>query len=179
MDTKEYIDIKETARIMRGELAKAFPGTKFSVRLQRYSGGSHIDVDYTDGPPTKAVEAITDRFYGRGFDGMTDSTTFHNSTYQGRIVHFAGSRPSVHRSFSCEDVGTLMADDRIQRITPHDQIKAILKTKLDVGKWLEGWQREQRYDEITWRLLTHWDARFETFERLVTRYLAGGIEGMV
>ena len=173
----KYIDIKMTAQLIRTELKKAFPETKFSVRLKRYSGGSHVDVDYTDGPPSKAVEAITNLFYGRGFDGMTDCSTYHDSEFQGEMVHFAGSQPSVFRSFSSEDPGTLTADDTIVSTgRPHDRVKAILKTKLDAGHWLEGWEREQHYDVIAWRLLEHWDARWETFERLVSRYLNDAIQ---
>ncbi len=174
--TRDYIDIKQTAAIIRAELKKAFPETKFSIRLKRYSGGSHVSIHYTDGPPNKAVEAITDQFYGRGFDGMTDCSTHHDTVWNGKTVHFAGSRPSVYRSYSSEDTGTLQADDRITTTgAPHDQIKAILKRRMDVGHWLDGWQKERRYDEIAWQLMSHWDARFETFERLVQRYLGNGI----
>jgi hypothetical protein len=75
----KYIGITETAKIIRAELKAAFPCVRFSVRAKRYSMGSHIDVSWTNGPNTRSVEAITDRFYGTGFDGMTDSSTSHDS----------------------------------------------------------------------------------------------------
>jgi Large polyvalent protein associated domain 29 len=96
------VDIAEVGRIVRAQLKAAFPGVKFSVRSKRYSMGSHITVYWTDGPSTKRVEAITDQFYGTGFDAMTDSRTHHNSEWQGETVRFAGSRPSCVR-----DVGAL------------------------------------------------------------------------
>jgi hypothetical protein len=98
--TRKYIGIVETAKIIRVELKRAFPASKFSVRSQQYSMGSHIWISWTDGPSTKAVETITDQFYGTGFDGMTDSTTHHDSQYRGETVHFAGSRPSCSREIS-------------------------------------------------------------------------------
>ena len=51
-----YISTTETAKIIRQELAKAFPGIKFSVKSKSYSGGSSIDVGWTDGPTPKMVE---------------------------------------------------------------------------------------------------------------------------
>ena len=91
----EWISTPETAKIVRVELAKAFPGIKFSVRSQSYSGGSHINIGWTDGPTTQQVEKITSRFCGRTFDGMDDSTHHHDTEWQGHKVHFAGSAPSV------------------------------------------------------------------------------------
>lgn len=95
---KRYIDIAEVAKIIRSELRAAFPATKFSVRSSRYSMGCNITVSWTNGPTTKAVETITDRFYGTGFDGMTDSTTHHDTEWNGEVVHFAGSRPHCSRT---------------------------------------------------------------------------------
>ncbi len=110
----EYFTTKQAAAIIRQELKKAFPGIKFSVRTNFYSMGSHVSVSYADGPTVRAVEEITDQFYGRGFDGMTDSTTYHDSTFQGRTVHFQGSRPSVSRNLSdesmLETVKTMLAE---------------------------------------------------------------------
>ena len=98
--SKRYVDIKETAALIRYELKQAFPKTQFSVRLQRYSMGSHITVRWTDGPSVRQVEAITDQRYGTGFDSMTDSTTHHDVEYNGEILHFAGSRPHCEREIS-------------------------------------------------------------------------------
>lgn len=67
-----HIDTPEAAKLIRKALKAAFPATKFSVRSQRYSGGSSIDVRWTDGPSGKAVKAITDQFQGSGFDSMID-----------------------------------------------------------------------------------------------------------
>ena len=155
-----YIDIKETAQIIRTELSKAFPETRFSVRLQRYSMGSHVNISYTDGPPAKAVEDITDQFYGRGFDGMTDCTTFHDSEYEGKAVHFAGSRPSVSRKYSGERYGSQQ----------RQAIESLLRERLDLGAWKADFEKQYEYERLAWQILSGWDARWETLERAVNRY---------
>lgn len=93
----EYIDITGVAAIVRGELKREFPGTKFSVRISRYSMGSNCRVSWTDGPTTRQVDAVIGRFGGTTFDGMDDSTHHHDSEWNGRRVHFAGMGPSTDR----------------------------------------------------------------------------------
>lgn len=68
----EYIDTAEAAKLMRPALREAFPGVKFSVRIERYSGGSSINIHWADGPASRAVEKITDQYSGGSFDGMID-----------------------------------------------------------------------------------------------------------
>jgi hypothetical protein len=67
-----YLRVAETAKLVRAELKKGFPGVKFSVRSHSYSGGASIRVSWTDGPPTKSVDRVVGRFAGSRFDGMTD-----------------------------------------------------------------------------------------------------------
>jgi hypothetical protein len=57
---------------IRTELKRAFPGVKFRVTTSKYSGGNSVRVAWTDGPTTKAVEAIANKYAGGWFDGMTD-----------------------------------------------------------------------------------------------------------
>lgn len=70
--TAQFIDTKDVAKLIRSALREAFPDTRFSVRLSRYSGGSSIDVYWTDGPTAEMVECIAGAFQGGYFDGMTD-----------------------------------------------------------------------------------------------------------
>ncbi len=128
-----HIGIVETAKIIRSELKAAFPGVKFSVRSDRYSMGSHIDVRWTDGPSKKAVEAITDQRYGTGFDGMTDSTTYHDGTYQGKPAHFAGSRPSCSREITSNlEAKMAAAWDKLS-----GQEQCDLLNRFDFPRWPE------------------------------------------
>ena len=70
--SSEYLSVAETAKLVRAALAKAFPGQKFSVRSESYSGGASIDVKYTGGPMKSEVEAVVDPYRGGDFDGMVD-----------------------------------------------------------------------------------------------------------
>ena len=65
----------ESAKLLRAALRRAFPGTKFSVRLSRGTAWGNAHVAWTDGPKPRDVEALCAGFESEGFDGMTDSTT--------------------------------------------------------------------------------------------------------
>jgi hypothetical protein len=67
-----YIGSTDTAKLIRAALKEAFPKTKFSVRTDKYSGGSSIRIRWTDGPTQVLVDRIAKSFAGSGFDGMTD-----------------------------------------------------------------------------------------------------------
>jgi hypothetical protein len=96
----KYIDTVEVAKIIRGELKTNFPGVKFSVKSDRYAGGSSIRVNWYDGPTTKEVESIVGHYHGASFDGMTDSTNFHNSEYKGETVHFSNHYLFCERKYT-------------------------------------------------------------------------------
>lgn len=66
------IDTAELSKIIKKALTTAFPTAKFSVRLERYSGGSSIRVNWTDGPAVASVEDLVGHLKGKGFDGMID-----------------------------------------------------------------------------------------------------------
>jgi hypothetical protein len=68
----DYLSCAETAKLVRAALKKAFPGIKFSVRSDVYSGGASIRVRWTDGPSEKAVKSVAGAYAGGGFDGMID-----------------------------------------------------------------------------------------------------------
>jgi hypothetical protein len=95
-----YIDTAEVARMLRPQLKRVFPGVKFSVRISRYSGGSSIDVRWTDGPTVEQVEGVTHGFQGGRFDGMIDLAYSANSWYCAK-----------HGSRAAETYGHGMGDD--------------------------------------------------------------------
>lgn len=64
------------AKNIRIELARAFPGIKFSVKSERFSMGNAIRIGWTDGPTSAQVEEITDKYDAGSFDGMTDSYSY-------------------------------------------------------------------------------------------------------
>lgn len=67
-----HIDTADVAKLIRAQLKQRFPGVKFSVRIDRYAGGSSVRVNWEDGPIEKMVSAICQQYRGEGFDGMQD-----------------------------------------------------------------------------------------------------------
>jgi hypothetical protein len=63
-----YISAPETAKLVRSRLKVAFPGVRFAVRASTYPGGAALDVTWTEGPDTEAVEAVAGRFKGARLD---------------------------------------------------------------------------------------------------------------
>ena len=55
---KKYLSCAETAKYVRIALKNYFPGVKFSVRSNIYSGGASIDVSWVFGPTTKEVDTV-------------------------------------------------------------------------------------------------------------------------
>lgn len=105
-ETKRYITATEVAKLLRGALKAEFPGIKFSVRSSYYSGGSSIDVSYSDGPVQSAVQTVCDRYRGADFDGMQDLKTHHSTlltTADGMDeVYFGSDYIFAHRTTSPE-----------------------------------------------------------------------------
>lgn len=60
------------AKNIKKELARAFPGVKFSVKSDSYSGGDSIDIAWELGPTTREVQAITGKYEEGSFNGMED-----------------------------------------------------------------------------------------------------------
>jgi len=79
METVERIPLVEVAKLVRAALKQAFPRTRFSVTSNRYSGGSSIDVHWTDGPTDRQVRRVCDCYEGADFDGMQDLKTYHDT----------------------------------------------------------------------------------------------------
>jgi hypothetical protein len=73
--------LQAAAKNIRTELARAFPGVKFSVKSRRFSGGDAIDVKWTDGPMSAQVDEIINRYSAGSFDGMVDLYTYDSSAW--------------------------------------------------------------------------------------------------
>lgn len=88
MTERKYIDVTATAKLIRKALRESFPGVKFSVRSERYAGGSSINIRWTDGPTGPQVEHVAGAFEGSYFDGMIDYKGSRYHTLDGEPVHF-------------------------------------------------------------------------------------------
>ena len=60
-----------TSSNIKKHLKKQYPGHKFSVKSQSYSGGSSVNVSWTDGPSYTEVDEFVDRFQ---YNGVMDNT---------------------------------------------------------------------------------------------------------
>jgi hypothetical protein len=94
------IEETEVAKMIRKLLKDKFPGTKFSVKTHKYSGGSSIDVSYTDGPALSNVENFISHFKGATFNGMEDIKEYHKSDLDGETVRFANDFLFIERHYS-------------------------------------------------------------------------------
>lgn len=103
-----YVDTADVAKLIRARLREEFPGVKFSVRIDRYSGGSSIRARWTDGPTRSEVQALLDTYQGKRFDGMIDLQ------YGAENYLEEDGSSTVARTFghSYEDVGGTMVESR-------------------------------------------------------------------
>jgi hypothetical protein len=69
---REYISVTDTAKLVRAALKKAFPGTRFSVVSDVYSGGASIDIAWVLGPTTAEVDKVGKPYSSADFDGSID-----------------------------------------------------------------------------------------------------------
>ena len=70
------------AHNIRVLLKEQFPKIKFSVKSDRFAGGDSIDIRWTDGPNTKAVEKIADQFEAGSFNGQEDIYEYAHSVFR-------------------------------------------------------------------------------------------------
>jgi hypothetical protein len=96
----QYLSCAETAKLLRQALKESFPGVKFSVRSDTYSGGASIDIRWTDGPNAKQVEAVSGQFEGAYFDGMIDYKGSRYGLLDGKQVHFGADFIFENREYS-------------------------------------------------------------------------------
>jgi hypothetical protein len=98
----EYITTKETAKLLRQGLKNAFPGVKFSVRMSTGTASAWMNVSYSDGPTEDAVRAITARYEGRKFNGMTDGYDDAGTA----LVTFEGEQMPREVRYMCDGINT-------------------------------------------------------------------------
>lgn len=94
-----YVPLKNTAKLIREDLKRYYPLTKFSVRTQRMSGGtSAINVQWqSDGPEMDEVDAFLDRYSGSVSDESGDFRDNVAVLIDGRWYHFEATFISCER----------------------------------------------------------------------------------
>lgn len=91
--------LNAAAKNIRIELARAFPGIKFSVKSRRFSGGDAIDVSWIDGPVSAQVDEIIDRYSAGSFNGSDDSYNYARNAW----IEAFGDAKYVHSQRSMSD----------------------------------------------------------------------------
>lgn len=80
----------QAAKLIRQELKAKFPHVSFSVRSRNFAGGDAVDISYTNGIPTKEIDAVVSKYQEGHFDGMTDMYEYDNMRKdipQAKYVH--------------------------------------------------------------------------------------------
>ena len=99
--SEEYLSAAETARLVRGALARSFPSAKFYVRTDTYSMGASIQIDWMDGPSRVEVEKVAKLFESADFDGTIDLECYkeHWILPDGSVIlaKHPGTTPSMGR----------------------------------------------------------------------------------
>jgi hypothetical protein len=92
----------ETAVRVRRALKERFPTVRFSVRSRAYSGGTSIDVAWTDGPTRALVDSVIGRYASACYDPMEDVHAFREPWLEenGRRIIFGAHYVDTHRSLS-------------------------------------------------------------------------------
>lgn len=103
----EYADRVLGAKNIRQELKAAFPGQKFSVRGESFSGGDSIHISWTDGPTVDEVDPITKKYQQGKFNGMDDSYSYGGGPFTGL---FGGAKyVSCDRNYTQEFMAEVAA----------------------------------------------------------------------
>ena len=88
------------AKNIRKELKENFPCVKFSVRVERFSGGESINIYWVDGPTVEQVRKVSRKYQHGYFDAMTDTYVESSNTFD-----FGSSKYVFeHRSYSDQAV---------------------------------------------------------------------------
>jgi hypothetical protein len=125
------VSLIDTAKLIRAELRREFPHTKFSVRSSSYAGGCSIDIKWQDGPTEPEVNAITGGFAGARFNGMVDMKELNEPVeVNGQLTRYGVDYVQTHRRISPEWQSEIEAE-----------IEQVLGEPLDFGK---------RYDATIW-----------------------------
>lgn len=108
-----HIENTEVAKLVRKDLRATFgKGVKFSVRTDKYAGGSSIRVSWTDGPTENEVESLIGHYKGATFDGMTDMKDYHDTLVVGEngpeVVSYGNDFIFTSRTLSDEGVDRII-----------------------------------------------------------------------
>jgi len=103
-----YDDVTQAAKLARTALKLSWPKVKFSVRTERFAGGTAMRIGWVDGPTGKMVDEILAPLSGKGFDGMIDyayyksTWVFPNGTFMRAGSGGSACAGGLHEGFKTE-----------------------------------------------------------------------------
>lgn len=83
---------------LREELSRTWPGVKFTVRSESFSGGDAVNVGWLLGPTYAEVVKVADKYKYGSFDGMDDSYNDDRSAGSAAVGKVLGQAKYVHCS---------------------------------------------------------------------------------
>jgi hypothetical protein len=99
-----HLSCAETAKLLRVALQRAFPGVKFRVRSEVYSGGASISVSWTEGPSEEDVDRVAQGFVGADFDGSIDMMCYRQHWLNSDgTLDFAGTSGTTGQKGTIEE----------------------------------------------------------------------------
>jgi hypothetical protein len=154
----------ETATLMRESLKDAFkkdfPNTKFYVNTNKYSGGSSINVRYSDGPHSSDVEHVAKAYAGATFNGMIDLKEYvEGETVDGVSVSYGADFVFVNRELSPEAEQSAKAE-----------LEQMMGGKTDEHRYIE--MPSGIRDMIPEGDSVHWEAPAYSFVHIIAAYRA-------
>lgn len=172
LNTTEPSPCKRAAMNMRTLLKKKWPGTKFTVRLSRFSGGNSVDVKWMDGPASADVKKVCDVFESGYFDGMTDSYVYCESNWRqfGETKYLSVNRGlSEERSKELEN----LLQDAANKLPERDGgcLQKVGETEFLLGRaqnggfslWNDGWLAEAwTVADLVWSMAEKQDKKGAT-----------------
>ncbi len=90
MAKRQQSEQARAAKMIRTQLKAAFPHTKFSVTSESFAGGNAVHTSWKDGPTSKQVDEVLNRYQFGSFDGMQDLYEYTNTRDdipQAKYVH--------------------------------------------------------------------------------------------
>jgi hypothetical protein len=73
---------------IRAELKSVFPGIKFYVKSASFSGGDSVRIEWLNGPTSKQVNAIVDKYQYGSFNAMEDIYEYDNKNTEVEQVKY-------------------------------------------------------------------------------------------
>jgi hypothetical protein len=118
METTPTVTVKrltcaETAKLVRKELKRTFPGQKFRVHSHTYAGGASVSIGYTGGPSERTVEDAVNWLQGCDFDGSIDLKTYRDSVL---VANDDGSYEQIKSGANFIHAQRAVADDELAEL---------------------------------------------------------------